>query len=395
MKKEKISHLETALQLYLDIWRLYRFTHRAALGLGLPAPWTAHNAHEHSNELPGYLMQLRNSIAGVERFDPPIDFPLVQETLFGHWMPRGLALWNSSSRQVYGPTAELQAVLEATSLSETTWDDFLPPFASYGIKLGRPLTNAEGKKYDFMLICIMPGNVNGKDERLFNLWLFPETYPNAPHVALEQSQRIQTLLKSRRWDAALAKIQKVQDAVTAQSKDGVHSWWTMRAGEKIVDAIGDLKDESRAYSYVSSTQLDLTKLAYRIAIGLTLYIQSRPTRPVKSKEDAGTTEERAEPSPRTTSVDRSAIVTADDIALVDYHKSLSYEEKLFLGLVGTPEEQRRAQIELSCHWRRGHWRRPPNTEATATKVVQVSPALVRQDRLADGSQPSGRFSEVE
>ena len=122
----------------------------------------------------------------------------------------------------------------------------------------------------------------------------------------------------------------------------------------------------------------------RVVVGLVLYLK---TLPADSRHVSPPTQPFRSGLP-----DRKVITNRWEVCNVTSVIPLTREERVFYGIEGNLEQQRQAKRELSCHFREGHWRRPPGKgdDPTAPRTVHVRPCIVRRDRLPkDGGLPAG------
>jgi len=119
----------------------------------------------------------------------------------------------------------------------------------------------------------------------------------------------------------------------------------------------------------------------RVVVGMCLYLKTLPSGSPHQSE--------WRPVPRSGLPDPKAISNEAQVCTVSSCYKLTTQERVMLGLEGTKQEK--ALYELSCHFRAGHWRRPPGmgSDPTAPKTVHVRPCIVRKDRLQEGELPGG------
>ena len=137
----------------------------------------------------------------------------------------------------------------------------------------------------------------------------------------------------------------------------------------------------RKAGYTKAEVADGGDLAIRIALGLCIYLSTLPS----------TTPHRSEWQKHRGERDRKAITDGAEICTVSSIFKLTTEEKEIVR-----QMHGRATVELSAHFRRGHWRRPPGQgqNPKAMKTVWVRPCLVRKDKLEEGQIVGGAVTQL-
>ena len=313
-------------------------------------------------------------------------------------VPQEVAAWSYDSRRVFRLDPDLQLMLEGMHVEKLKFSDVPWPFPSFAIKLAAPIKNKNNIEHDTLLISQEPytgtitirairsdisefslsdimregvllavesGNAENYRSLSDEWWrkvvgFLRDRYPMEQHIPPWAHDELITKFDSSRY------WQREQLGEGFRMVYG-HSWeWDHRAGG--VAKRGDWL------------------LIQRLVAGLCLYIDSLPS--------GSTHVEKIEsPEPERGLIDPRAITTEAAIFTVSNVHVLSGEVRRFL-------RRNRVAVmggyELSSHFRRGHWRVRPGRagDPKAKKTVKVLPAVVREDRLAEGALASGTRSNV-
>lgn len=301
------------------------------------------------------------------------------EYFFLYTLPLYLAAWSMKSRRVYKLSRDVQKLLELTSLEGVTWQDLILPFECFAIELSDSLTNPLGLKSDFILVSqseVTSLSSTGNDIYLIGLQEDLKDYKRQLHYEDEQSIASSCSSKqNRKEQASLRKIYKHIPRPDA--------YRTVVPGGKLDSPLS--KVPLLASNLGSAEQVHDDRVL-RIVFGFSLYLKSLPS----NSECISGSERKIFLSGK----DGSVITDPAEVLAVNAVSPLTRDEKIYLGLEGSDRE--RKELQMSCHWRAGHWRRPPGkgSDPNAAKTVHVRPTLVRKDRLPDVGLPGGAIKGV-
>ena len=383
--------LELVLAMWEDYWRVMDLENQMATAAGTEPMYAREGALINAPRFRDFLLSLL-SYAGKVSVEP----------FFGKEIraPAGmnvdavaveLATWCWKSRRIYSIDTELQALLAATSLKDVIWDDIRLPFDSFGIQLAQPICMTDGTKYDFVLISRHMAQFQpSKEIKMAVLFILFSTKRNE-YMPLTQSQlnELQALIQQRKWrkaDTLRYKLQLhilrcLEDFGVVVPEDEIRCKEVTCLAAYLMEQHASELSERRASVAESTRAWDEM---FRVVVGLALYLQTLPP---------GSPHVSPPSTPfRSGLPDRKVITNRWEVCNVTSVIPLTREERIFYGIEGNLEQQRQAKHELSCHFREGHWRRPPGKgdDPTAPRTVHVRPCIVRRDRLPkDGGLPGG------
>lgn len=377
-----VERMEKCLRAWEDFWFLVGVMNTVCSSIGKLPLCRNEGAVVHASNLRKKLLKSRQEPMNVSHFLPPKDWELSQHALPS--LPIFLSSWCLHSRRVYYATEELQAVLNATSLEGVMWGDFVFPFSSYAVNLQRPLIAKDGNRFDFIMVNAQPFLADdGKVIPSVEFAFFNQESDRYEPLTEANRQNIRKRLQNREWEH----LSKICTRFLAKINDGFVSMFfrggtdldvTLTAQKVYDNYCGSMEDK-----YLSA---EIWDPMIRIIVGMCLYLKTLPSGSPHQSE--------WRPVPRSGLPDSRAISNEAQVCTVSSCYKLTIEERVLLGLQGTNQE--RAQYELSCHFRQGHWRRAPGLghDPTATKTVHVRPCIVRKDRLREGELPGGSKAVV-
>ncbi|MBU6426760.1 hypothetical protein KGQ27_00755 [Patescibacteria group bacterium] len=303
---------------------------------------------------------------------------------FLEFLPCSLTAWTKYSRRVFHLSSDLAHILMATSLSDICWDEVPWPFDSFAITLETPIRDSRGHQLDCILFSRETGIACKEDTMCIRA--FAPGYCEIPAISPYVRQRIREAISKRRWGTASELLAKASDQkadtfaavsyipytfgkVTEEQSDGIEYF------DKVTN-------ETRIENFDEHAEFEMIK---RLVVGLCLYLKTLPS------ESSHASDWQRVPNP---TKDATVITKEALVCSVDFCHKLSTDEKEALRVISS--SARSTLVEISAHFRRGHWRRAPGTgdNPSAPKIVQVRPCIVRKDRLPQGSLPKGALSEV-
>jgi len=376
-----VERLEKSLHAWEDFWFIINCINRVLAASGVKNRWCANEpALQHSHSFRKQLLNAHNQHdhpLNLANFLPANqkEWPIAQ----GHslpCLPNYLAPWCICSRRVYSITEELQAVLDATSLDGVTWNDVSFPFYAFAVSLGKPILREDGRRYDFIMVNAVP------ELQVYQFAFFSDKFD--AYVPLTQTHRenIQNKMRKKQWD----KVAKTCDHLLARVGTVAYTDLSLvdQPNMDVLETAETVYDVSTANGInlgPKARTLHVWNSMLRIVVGMCLYLRTLPPKTPHQSD--------WRPTPRSGLPDPRAISNGSEVCTVSSCYALTTEEKVVLGLEDTAQEK--AQYELSCHFRAGHWRRPPGMgrDPTAKKTIHVRPCIVRKDRLRDGELPGG------
>ena len=385
---KKITRLEQALRYWEDKALSYQIhaLNRAAAGQAplVPVAGPVKYALEFRRYLLGAMQHERFD---TERFladmgvinmrDPATYAGLAMGTTA--IFPKLLWDWTRSYRRIFRIGRDLQALLNATTITNLTWADLpKPPFDCFAVQLETPLIDRSGKSYDYILVSfadkqiaatILPDALEG----------YEGLEPWVRDVITKRKMRpgrigklISAVTRTREFIAANPFLNMAIPGALLAAKANtpmaaIHS--------VIIEAmIGEPNED-----YTDP----LCDAAMRQIVGLCMYLST-----ISSESGSG-----LDWKPLVSAgYDPTTISNESEVCSIGAEHILTDEEREVFGGgdIDSPS------YEVRTHGRRGHWRRRPYTahDPTAKKTVWVKPVLVRADRCAPGTLPSGSTSVV-
>ncbi len=279
-----------------------------------------------------------------------------------------VASWTRSSRRIYHVPEDLQLLLAATTLDDVNWDMVRWPFESFLITFDLPL-QLDGEEIDSILVCDEFSDKRW-DGKIKSILAIPKKLKTQKEVFLgDQSERIQKAIEKKEFEYARDKI----TGIIANRLDNL-------APEQLIiksDAFSE-GGFARVFEKKDWEDVGMQKIL-RLTFGLLLYLQSLPSSVTSPRGWI----------PQKPEIHRNhsnKITLAAEVCNVASVYKLTEKEKAIFR-VGL----RSVTVEVSPHYREGHWRRPPGKGADPShpKTVWVRPTIVRMDKLEDGGLPGG------
>jgi hypothetical protein len=296
-------------------------------------------------------------------------------------LPTCLYTWTLASRRVYHLPNDLQTLLEWTSLQEISWGEIEWPLFSFGICLDRPLVDAYGKRYDYLLFCRNEAVVDGDEtvHQEIQIILFSTDLENYRGFSKADKQQIEKAISARQTN----KIKKLfADLERLDPSSGFTS--PIRTYIIDLDQHKDAPITSKSLELASKQptddfrikQHDLIDSAIHIIAGLALYLES--LEPNQAREN--TWQRHSPPEIR----NLRCINNVTEVCEVRCEHTLTAKDKAFLDAVNLHIRQH-GHTGMPVHWRRGYWRRKPGHGQIiqAKRSVRVSPSLINEHLIKD------------
>jgi len=332
-------------------------------------------------------------------------------------IPRLLTNWTRHSRRVFSLSSDLQAMLAMTSLDNVKWSDVSWPYESFAVELEDPITDADGRSYRLLMVETWPTAEYGYDQKV----IYPMATDPQPLFDRFVRGKLHEHLRARRWHKLASMIQReharpikdvfgpsvpiVADAHGSVTTDvGQVMLEHMRSmpGAVVLDHAPTAQDDLGADLPAGQLRVliidrgdeepdkkvekawDFGNICAQIMAGVCLYLTSLP--PGSSHRSEWKRRTSSTPDPK--AISSEALVCAlQSIHRLDVNERTALRQHQASG---------RPTYELSSHYRRGHWRRPPGSgdDPTALRTIWVRPAWVRMDRLAFGELPGGNLTQT-
>ncbi len=279
-----------------------------------------------------------------------------------------VASWTKSSRRIYHIPEDLQLLLAATTLDDVNWDMVRWPFESFLITFDLPLL-LDGEEIDSILICDEFSDKRW-DGKIKSILALPKKLKTQKEVFLgDQVERIQKAIEKKEFAYASEKIGNI----IANRLYSLSPEVLMIKSEAFSEGGFAREFEKRDWEDPGMQKV------LRLTFGLLLYLQSLPSSVTAPK---GWQPQK----PETHRNHSNKITLAAEVCNVASVYKLTEKEKMVfrIGL-------RSVTVEVSPHYREGHWRRPPGKgdDPSHPKTVWVRPTIVRMDKLEDGGIPGG------
>lgn len=374
----RLHTLEKALQAWEEHWFLAKLNIDYAKKVRTQAHFPETGPVLNYGSFRQFLLSLHSRTPDMELddFSLPRDHPDA-----GMWLdelPEALAHWCYQSRRIYTLSQELMLLLESTSLENVTLDDIEVPFPCYAVALPHGMSDSRGRQFRFCVLSIFE---NDDERRFLKLWIFSEDHERfEPSYTKRERNELFKKLRRGKIDYLTRFFQRESER---KEPKGLTLTMPLEEDAPIAGYCQTMREryEIPAERHFTETEDQLADHMLRIALGLSLYLQSKPgqepsacsTRPV----------ERADYGP-------AAVTDAGDVCHVQNTITLSAETRAFL------DHRRGSHGSPQCHFREGHWRRPPGTahDPQQPKTVWVCPTIVRADRLDNEELPAGASSKL-
>ena len=204
-QQEPLPCLELCLSMWEDWWFLMDIENRVAQAVNRQPKFVREDAVVNWSRFRDFLLLVHHPPSEGNATNSLLDFcaPTEARPKYDPAFDRvatALATWCRSSRRIYRLSAELQALLRATSLKDVRWSDVVLPFASFAVELPQPIVGANGHIYDFVLVSSYLGVYEeGVREKRVDFRFF-STKRNS-YVPLTQARRehFSSLLRQENW----------------------------------------------------------------------------------------------------------------------------------------------------------------------------------------------------
>lgn len=305
--------------------------------------------------------------------------------------PEDLMLWCHSSRRVFHLSSDLELLLANTSLGDMTWSDIELPFPSFLLSLENGLsaqtTNMETVRCKKILVTTKHGRgLFGNDWPVMQIMLFPdgcwENYQLLSDMQRDRLMKQATKGKDSLLTSVIAQINtefKTRRSPASCSVFGISIANLKQRKATVRPSALDWADPISKNRMGNSGDMELNDKVSSLVASLCLYLQTL-TPQQKAEHVTSRKEQRV--------TGKSPLTQEADICTVSSIYTLTADER-----VSFAREVKISQNshEISCHFRRGTWRRKPGTgdDPNAPRCVWQRPTIVRMDKLQEGSLPLG------
>lgn len=334
----------------------------------------------------------RTRFLGDGSRNPGLAFFVKKTNYSLHTFPVALASWTISSRRIFHIAADLQVLLNSTSLDGVLWRDVSIPFKSFAVSLEIPIIDHRGAKYDCILFGEEPRYGKGWDNPPYTgVRLFHAKFGGGGrHFSPDCRNDIMHAMQNGRWEHAQKTLEYASNETNPFFPIRLCTFFlddkardfpvTTHATDLSVD------DRPKEFQHRALPEESIHfDAALRIVVGLCLYLQTLPPKSSARSDWKKYDRQGKKPDPK-------AITNDAQICMVSCLHKLTAEEREITG--DNKLMRKKSLYELCAHFRRGHWRRPPGQGhiPDAPRIVWVRPTLVRRDRLVEGQLPGGAIT---
>ncbi|MFA5184971.1 MAG: hypothetical protein WC551_00590 [Patescibacteria group bacterium] len=374
-----VHRLEQALCVWEDFSYLSRLRHEISRISGSTPAFPLAGPIANYHRFRQFLLSLgdASSLANLEKFYEIFIGPRDFERAYGclQLLPAFILAWTMNSRRVFSLSGDLQRLLAATSLEDVTFGEIPYPFNSFAVSLETPIIGADGAEFDFLVF--RTGSIPG-DKREIGLFLLDRRYGNYNRISGFDKKAIEKSMAKGSLQAYESAYQRYA-SVAGSCKNRMRLDFDAEAS--LVEYV-PTTGWANGIRVTEKTQELAPEIitAQRLTAGLCMYLATLPS--TVNQHRSGWM-----PLSKSSRLDPRAITNAAQICTVTSQHVLTAEERQTYDIAS----RGMTGYELSAHFRRGHWRRPPGKgdDPLALKIVWVRPTLVRRDRLGPGELPGG------
>lgn len=379
------ERIEKCLRAWEDFWFSIEVLNTALMVQGKPLPCIHEKAVVNWPSVRRRILKHDSANRGgfdLSDFEPPRsdEGSEFRENPLAHLISP-IVGWCLYSRRIYQISKDLQAVLNATSLKGINWKDVCLPFHSYAVKLEDPFVDCDGDEFDFIFVNTYEAS-NPKTQ-VFEIYFLAKACDRYDPLDKTRKETIRKNLRDRNYQKIWSWIERFCPSLDRVVFSSI-SISASNFDEEVLESAKfafEKYDPAKKGKMRNQNAVENLNAAIRIVVGMCLYLKTLPPQSPHQSD--------WRPAVRFGLPDPKAISNEAQICTVTSCYNLSTEEKIMLGLEGTRNQ--RDAYELCCHFREGHWRRPPGqgSDPSAQKTVHVRPCLVRRDRLQEGELPGG------
>jgi hypothetical protein len=306
--------------------------------------------------------------------------------------PEMLIGWSHSSRRVFSLTPDMQKSLEMTSSGKISWNEILPPFPYFIVSLPVPIMGDHGNTLDTLLVHFEKG--------VLEIIVIGSE--------LEVFKPMKDSLRRRLGSALASRSYSLMQSVKQELMEGGHCYVpsTLVLKHYCSDfsrpvLTDDFSDERVSAESVETDKdglptvstdkssalkwLNIRRIVVNLCLHLAYYTRRTETQRLVSLWEPV----------KTPTVDTTAVTDKSLICSVQHEQTLTPEEERIFSLIRT-KGVHEACMELCCHFRSAHYRRPPYTadDPLQAKTVHVRWAKVNEHRAPRASLLGGTNTHV-
>jgi hypothetical protein len=208
-------------------------------------------------------------------------------------------------------------------------------------------------------------------------------WKGAKVIEPDHRDKIRWALRKKRWD----KIEKIifhhDSYLKANSINVVRYYIAKRkwSGD-ITDFVWQYRDTLRDENHDDALWLKV----FHLLMGVCFFFQNLPSSVIKEQ-----IRPISRPVPKTEKSEAARLFTSSQLFSFAWENIISSKEKEIFSRINV---ENLTGIEISPHFRCGHWRRPPGFghDPNHPKTVWVRPSIINADKLREGELPAGSMS---
>lgn len=338
--------------------------------------------HEFFHNAPDFREYLSHSLG------KPFDRKFLPEEIMheSNWtwymLPIFFHAWVNNSKRVYHLSKALANMFLVTSLKKVNCEDIHFPFGSFVLTLDSPLTDAQGRSFDCLVFA---DNIDLYGEENMGIILLDTMWKSVKVIDQEATEKIRWAIRKKRWDKIKKKIEQ-HNAYTKANPVSIVRYYI--AKQKWSGEITDFVRQYRGALREDNQDDELWLKVFHILMGLCFFFQNLPNSVIKEQ-----IRPICRPVAKIEKSETARIFASSQIFSFAWENILSQEENEIFGRINV---EHLAGIEISPHFRCGHWRRPPGfgQDPSHPKTVWVRPCIINADKLKEGELPEGNMTEL-
>lgn len=296
-----------------------------------------------------------------------------------------LAGWAAHSRRVFQVNEAVQEKLESIDPGRMLLSDLTWPLDSFGISFEKPVFKFDGYTYRFALVSNYKDLLYPeRDQNQLAIAFLPDWMRKYYGIRQEKREKARKYFEAGKQTKVMAVLDKYVERLLNREDSGVKTWQCSPNKNIKINTLTNF-DQARDKGYVAGREqgfslkkasregVDVIFKACEAVLNLVIFLETIGGECTqKLPEGVPPAEERPEQNRG------KSLTTSSDVFEVDNEHIVQSVNRL--SVPGNKSDR-----ELRPHWRRGHKRRPPGKgdDPTAEKTVEVSPTLVRGDKLGE------------
>ncbi|GEM_PF-4133798 len=286
-----------------------------------------------------------------------------------------LGMWVAHSRRIYSLDADLQLLLNTTSIDGLAWDDVRLPFDAFAISLTTPLVtkcrarkDASGIETPFDTIIV----ARDIEKQHLRFVVLPAKLATDKFLTASDRRQIEELARRKKWHVVEKKISNIL-RTAANNSDKYIVQFVMDSEFNVTQA-----GTPTPQTWAEST---ICEQVFRIVAGICMYMKTLPSssshvsswnrddKPVLNDRGHGVTDER-----QICTLSTEFKVSVEDRRVLEDHTDVGRTGRI-----------------LTPHFRQGYWHRPRGMghDPSAPKSEWTRPTVVNRRLRKDGELPQG------